>query len=399
MSLLFTPVRIGAVTLDNRLVQSATYEGMADVSGAVTDDLIERYRGSARGGIGLIIPGHLYVHPQGKAMKYQTGIHSDEMIPGLERLVRAVHGEGGKIAFQLNHAGRQTIPAIAGKKPIAPSSYGWDPRSFVKPSKMNQKMIVRTIESFQAAAVRAVAAGVDAIQLHAAHGNLINQFLSPYFNHRRDAWGGSDEKRFRFLKSVVVSVRKKMPARMPLLLKLNTRDYTPWAGVTPYLAKTYAAWLVDIGIDMIELSCGTSNYSFMNMCRGDVPVEAFVSGMPAWKKRVGRVVLNRLKGRYDLEEGYNVAAARTIKPAIGDVPLSVVGGFRRRSRMEEALNKGFADLISMSRPFICEPNLARRFKEGRQEEAACRSCNRCLAAAASDRPVKCYCEELPKSNA
>ncbi len=390
MKHLFQPGKLGGLTVANRLVHSATYEGMASETGEVTDELVKRYRTLAKGEIGLIIAGYLYVHPSGRALKWQTGIYSDKLIPGLKRVTDAVHQHNGKIVFQLNHAGRQTTPAHIGSTPMAPLDRGRDPVYLVKPRRMNEKDITRVVAAFGEAAARAVAAGADGIQLHAAHGYLINQFLSPYFNRRNDAWGGSDEKRFRFLKAVAAAVRKEMPNKMPLLVKLNAMDYTPRQGITPPLAAVYAGWLADLGIDGIEVSCGTASYSFMNLCRGEVPVKDMVAGLPLWKRPFGWLMLNNMQGKFDLEEGYNLGAAIQIKAAMGKLPLLLVGGIRRISQMEEILEKGQADFISMSRPFIREPLLAKKFKEGKQNIAECISCNRCLAAAANGQPVRCY---------
>jgi 2,4-dienoyl-CoA reductase-like NADH-dependent reductase (Old Yellow Enzyme family) len=202
MSILFEPLNLGNVQIKNRFVHSATYEAMALETGEVSDQLIKKYQILAKGEVGLIIPGFMYVHPLGRSYTYQTGIHNDRMIPGLRKLVEAVHREGGKIAFQLVHAGRQTTKAIIGQTPIAPSSKGRDPINFVKPKEMNPNQIREVIQAFCMAAHRAVESGADGIQLHAAHGYLINQFLSPFFNHRGDEWGGSDANRFRFLKEL-----------------------------------------------------------------------------------------------------------------------------------------------------------------------------------------------------
>lgn len=397
MSILFTPIQVGKLALANRMVHSATYEAMAEESGAVTEELIRRYRNLARGGVGLIIPGYMYIHPTGRAMKYQTGIHSSDMMPGLKKLVEAVHAEGGKIVFQLNHAGRQTEKKLSGTRPISPSGKGRDPFYFVRPRKMKEKDIADAVKWFAAAAARAVTAGADGIQLHAAHGYLINQFLSPFFNRRRDAWGGSAEKQFRFLRSVVHSVRMEMPHDMPLLVKLNSMDHTPKPGITPEIAATYARWLAGLGVACLEVSCGTAFYSFMNLCRGEVPVEEMVSGLPLWKRPVGRLVLGKMVDQFDLEEGYNLAAARKLNSAIGDVPLSVVGGIRRVGQMEAILKNGDADLISMSRPLIREPFLPRRFESGKQTVAGCVSCNKCLAAVINGRPLRCYYKGEPAS--
>ncbi|UCH96871.1 MAG: NADH:flavin oxidoreductase [Candidatus Aminicenantes bacterium] len=390
MSVLFEPIRLANLQIKNRFVCSATYEGLARETGMVTEKIVKRYHQLAKGDVGLIVTGHMYVHPHGQAFKHQTGIHNDDMIPGLSGLAQAVHQEGGKIVFQLAHAGRQTTKAVIGQVPIGPSGKGRDPVYFVKPKRMEEEQIQEVIRSFAAAARRAVKAGADGIQLHAAHGYLINQFLSPFFNTRNDAWGGSEENRFRFLKEIIVETKKELTEKMLLLVKLNTHDYTPRQGITPLLAKQYAQKLSGLGIDGLEISCGTPIYSFMNMCRGHVPVKELLEGLPWWKKPVGKRILTAMAGKYDLQEGYNLEAAKMIKPVIGKVRLFLVGGLRRVSYMEDILEKGYADFISMSRPFIRDPFLVRKFKEGESEVVSCVSCNQCLAAVANNMPVRCY---------
>ena len=393
MSILFEPTKLGDMEVKNRFVQSATYECMALETGEVTDEIVKRYRNLARGEVGLVIPGYMFVHPLGRPARYQTGIHSDDMIPGLKRVVEAVHQEGGKIVFQLAHAGRQTTKALIGQKPMGPSSKGRDPLYFVKPKEMVEEEIQEAIQAFGMAAKRAVEAGADGVQLHAAHGYLINQFLSPFFNQREDNWGGSHENRFLFLKEVLLETRRGLPDGMPILIKLNTHDHTPERGITPSLAVKYAGWLAELGTDGIEVSSGTITYSFMNMSRGGVPVDDLVKGLPLWKKPLGRFMMKRMAGKFDLEEGYNLEAAKMIKPVIGEIPLLVVGGLRRVAQMEEILEKKYADLISMSRPFIREPFLVKRIREGKTDTVSCVSCNKCFAAIATDRPALCYNKE------
>jgi len=395
MSILFTPINIGNVQMKNRFIHSATHEAMSLETGEVSDKLIKRYQNLAKGEVGLIIPGYMYVHSLGRSYRHQTGIHNDDMIPGLTKLVQSVHQEGGKIVFQLAHAGRQTTKAMIGQTPIGPSSRGRDPVNFVNPKEMSADQIQEAIRAFGLAANRAVQAGADGIQLHAAHGYLINQFLSPYFNRRKDEWGGSDANRFRFLKELISEVRSILPQGMSLLVKLNTRDYTPQEGMTPSLALIYAKWLSALKIDGLEISCGSAIYSYMNMCRGDVPVKELVNSLPLWKKPLGTLMLKSMVGKYDLEEGYNLEAAKIIKPVLGKIPLSVVGGLRKVTQMEEVLEKQYADCISMSRPFIREPFLVRNIMEGKLRIAACVSCNKCLAALQNNIPVKCYHKGFP----
>jgi 2,4-dienoyl-CoA reductase-like NADH-dependent reductase (Old Yellow Enzyme family) len=284
---------------------------------------------------------------------------------------------------------------MAGRTPLAPSAVGRDPVNFVKPKAMSESEIRDTVRAFGAAASRAVEAGADAVQIHGAHGFLISEFLSPFFNVRTDAYGGTDENRFRFLKEVFLEVKANVPAGYPVLVKINADDHTPTPGVTPAIAAAYAGWLAALGIDGVEVSCGTSLYSFMNLCRGDVPTYELVSVLPWWKKPVGRIMIGKLEGKYDLEEGYNLPAAKRIKASLGSVPLLLVGGMRSIDHMEQVINEGNADFISMSRPFIRDPYLVRKLRDGKIDTVSCVSCNRCLAAVAGEIPVLCYNKKFP----
>lgn len=389
MSILFESIQLGQTQLANRFVCSATYEAMATEQGEVTDNLVKRYRILAKGEIGLIIPGYMYVHSLGRAAKYQVGIHDDRMIPGLRRMSEAVHYQGGRIVFQLAHAGRQTKKELIGRTPLGSSARGRDPTFFVKPVAMSEAQIAIVIDAFGQAARRAVEAGADGVQVHAAHGYLLNQFLSPFWNRRQDAWGGSDEGRFRILRETILAVRRALPVGMPLLVKLNTYDGTPKEGMTPALALTYARWLAELGIDGLELSSGSTYYSFGDMIRGEIPVDELALAFPGWMQPFAKLALRQMVGKFDLEEGYNVPASRLIKPAVGEVPVMVVGGLRRVAHMEALLEEGAADMVSMARPFIREPHLVRRIREGRAEGSTCTSCNKCFALIAADSPLRC----------
>jgi len=369
---------------------------MAKETGEVSEELIKRYEKLAKGGVGLGITGLMFVHTSGRGYKNQTGIHDDSMIPGLRKLVDTVHQAGGKIAFQIVHCGRQTTKHMIGQTPLAPSSRGRDPMYFVKPKEMTENEIMEIVKAFGAAARRAREAGADGIQLHAAHGYLISEFLSPFFNIRTDSWGGSDENRFRFLKEIYQEVKKVLPVAYPILVKLNKNDHTPKEGMTPSLATKYAGWLAELGVNGVEVSCGATNYSYMNMCRGEVPTAEMVKSLSWWEKPIGRLMIGKLEGKYNLEEGYNLEAAKMIKPVLGNTPLFLVGGMRTVSHMEEVLENNYADFISMSRPFIREPFLVNKIKEGKMDKVSCVSCNRCLAAVPNELPIYCYNKGFPK---
>lgn len=382
MSILFTPKKFGDLEIKNRFIHSACEDNMATEDGRVTDNIVRKLQKLAKGEAGLIIWCHLAVCPSGRNRKYQAGIYSDEMIDGLKKAVSAVHGEGGKIAFQLGHGGLQASEAATGQPLMGPAS-------------MTESRIKEIIKAFKSAAERAVESGVDAIQLHAAHGYLLNEFLSPNVNQRKDAWGGSDENRFRLLKEIVLEIKSILPRGFPLLIKLSTNDYTGEDGVTPPLAVIYAGWLKELAVDGLETSCGTSKGRTFNMCRGDVPVAEMVKMFPAPAQEMKRAYFESLAGKFDLKAPYNVDATKRIRPVFGDIPLFAVGGWREMNQMEDAVSRGDTDFIAMCRPFIREPNIVKRFREGKAVKATCKSCNKCLAAVPNDLPVRCYYGGFP----
>ncbi len=374
MSKLFNPFNIGTLTVKNRFIHSATYESMLESDGMVNEVLLKRYRQLAKGDIGLIVPGHMYVHPTGKAGLKQTAIYNDSFISGLKKLVSAIHDEEGKVIFQLAHAGRQTRKEVTGLEPIAPFNNGVDPTFGIEPRAMTEEEIQEIIEAFGAAAGRAADAGADGVQIHAAHGYLGSQFLSPFFNQREDKWGGNNENRFRFVKEVFLAIKQNVPSDMPVLIKLNTNDFTPEPGIDPDLAAIYAKWLADLGIDGIELSSGTLSFSPLAMSRKQ-----------------------GIEGEFAPVDNYHLAAAEKIKPVIGNVPLLLVGGVRKLAQMSNIIEEGKADMISMCRPFIREPHLVKRFASGKTNEAGCVSCNNCLLAVRQGLSLKCYVKGVPES--
>jgi 2,4-dienoyl-CoA reductase-like NADH-dependent reductase (Old Yellow Enzyme family) len=389
MSIVFTPKKIGNVEMKNRFVHAATYESMAEENGEVSEALLERYTKLAQGEVGLIIIALMNVHPLGATPGYQIGIYSDEMIPGLRKLATAVHNEGSKVFFQLFHAGAQTNKATIGRTPMAPSRTGINPIYLNRAREMTEGDIREAIAAHGEAAGRAAEAGADGVHIAASGGYLLNEFLSPFFNQRQDAWGGSDERRFRLMKEVIQEVRRNVPGDMAVSVKLTANDYTPKPGLTTPLAAKYAGWMADLGIDALEIASGCTTYSGWNIWRGGVPVKELVAELPAWQKPAAWVTFKRMVGKFDFEEGYNLEDAKVIKPAIGDVPFILVGGLRRLSHMEEMVEKGYADFIALSRPLIREPLLVKKFKEGTAEESTCSSCNKCFAAIVHDHPVRC----------
>lgn len=394
MSLVFSAAAMGPLQLKNRLVHSSTFECMAAEDGSVTDALIKRYRDLAKGQVGLIIPGHLYTSARGKALPGPAGAYQDELIPGLKQIVEAVHGQGGKIVFQIAHGGRQCAKATTGLPPLAPSGFGRDPVNNDKPQAASQAQIEEIINDFAQAARRVKEAGADGVQLHCAHGYLLNEFLSPFFNRRTDEWGGSNEKRFAIVRRIIEAIQKGLGPDFPILVKINCQDFTPQPGIIPQLTAVYAAWLAELGVAAVEISSGT--YYTFHTVRGELPLNELVRSLPFWKRPLAKMMFKRQQNACRFQPLYHLAAAKIIKPALNGVPLMLVGGVRKLSEMETMLESGQADFLSMSRPFIREPFLAKRLQEGKAHQASCISCNKCFAAVFNHLPLRCYVDGLPQ---
>lgn len=348
MDTLFSPTNIGSLALPNRLVRSATAERMADASGRPRPQLKQLYQELARGGVGLIITGHMYVHPSGRAHPEMTGIYSDELIPSLAELANAVHQEGGRVAVQINHGGMQCSPEAV-PETMAPSTI--DASFLQRPAReMTPDEIALLIQAYAQAACRAQEAGFDGVQIHGAHGYLISQFLSPLVNRRTDEWGGPEsvKGRMNFLRAVCQAVRKQVGPDYPVFIKLGVMDGVE-GGLTVTEGMQVVAVLEEMGLDAVEISGGIGG---------------------------GRDLNTRVGIRSESDEAYFGPLAQQARPAT-ELPIILVGGFRSRRVMEEVLATGDADLISLCRPLICEPDLPNRLRLGLQERSACLSANRC----------------------
>jgi 2,4-dienoyl-CoA reductase-like NADH-dependent reductase (Old Yellow Enzyme family) len=389
MSILFTPKRIGPVEIANRFVAAPIYESMATQTGEVTDRLINKYRAVAKGGVGLVIQGYMYVNSVGKSTSSQTGIDHDKLIPGLKKLAESVHEQGSKIFFELAHGGRYTTKKLIGQQPLSASDGKADPVFRTKPRAMTKQEIQDTVAAFGEAAIRAKEAGADGIHIASAGASLFNQFLSPFSNKRTDEYGGPEENKYRILGETVKAVRQSIGKDMALTVKINTNDFTPKPGVTPDLAKIHAMFLVRDGIDGLETSQGTMAYSSMNFMRGDVPIDDLVGTMPGWMRPIGRLMIKRWVGKYDVSEAWSLPDVQTIKPAIGDTPLFLVGGLRKLSMMQKMVEEGQADFISLGRPLVREPNLVNKFRSGQSSASACVSCNGCSGQVLQGKPLRC----------
>jgi len=347
-SILFTRISIGQAVLPNRFVRSATHDFLAEDDGSITDRQVDLFFRLAEGEVGLIITGHAFVNPGGKASPRQIGIHEDGLVPGLARLATAVHRFPSRIFVQLAHAGRQTKEKICGGPPIAPSAV-YEPVYKVLPREMTESEIAGIIDDFVRGAVRAKAAGFDGVQVHAAHGYLLSSFLSPHTNRRSDAWGGPLENRARIISEIIRGIKSAAGADFPVAIKLNSSDLMP-GGLGIEEAVEAGRRFESDGLDAIEVSGGTSEAGRGSIWPGVRP---------------------------EAEEGYFVDAAAKVK-GIVRVPVFGLGGLRTFREMEKVVLEGRVDLVSMSRPLIREPGLVRLFREVKIRKSECISCNKCF---------------------
>lgn len=388
-SILFTQKSIGKIEIANRFVRSATFECAAKVDGSVGDKYLKIYERLSKGKVGLIISGMMYISEPGKSYRFQAGLHSDEMIPGMSKVTNMVHQSDSKIFAQLCHGGRQTL--VQGRRPMAPSAGGIDFIYQVIPRPIKIDEIKAAIKDFGNAALRAKKAGFDGVQIHGAHGYLVNEFLSPFFNHRSDEWGGNVNNRFEFLKCIYESIREKVGDDFPVTIKLNVNDHTPQKGLSIEDVKIHCERLTKMGINAVELSCGTLAYSMFNQSRGGVPAKGFASTLPLPFRWAACKLFERVfpQQRYIFEEGYNLWASQHIRKVLQDVPLIMVGGLRSPDIMEKIIHEDKADFVSMCRPLIREPMIIKKWGNGNLKPVSCVNCNKCFVVLAHHEMLSC----------
>ncbi|MGI9951681.1 FAD-dependent oxidoreductase [Moorellaceae bacterium AZ2] len=358
LTLLGSPIKIGRLELKNRMIMAPMVTNYAYHDGSVTDRLVAYHAERARGGVGLIIVEAAYVHPSGKGFTNELGIYSDRLIPGLRRLVDAVRAQGARIAVQLYHGGRQTRSSVTGQPLLAPSPIP-DPTVGETPKELTKEEIGRLVEAFAAAALRAKRAGFDAVEIHGAHGYLLNQFLSPYSNKRDDEYGGSLENRMRFPLEVVRAVRRAVGVDYPLFYRLSADEKVP-GGLTLEETKIFARRLEEEGIAALHVSAGVYETASWII-------------QPMYLPRACLV---------DLAQG--------IKSAV-KIPVIAVGRINDPEVAESILAAGKADLISFGRELLTDPEMPRKVVEGRLDEVrrciAC--CQACIDELFLDHAIGC----------
>ena len=399
---IFEPLRIGSVVAAGRVFKTATAETRASEDGFVTDELVRVYEQWARGGTPLIITGNLYVSRQGKSTHRMCGADADDKVPGLARLAETVHRHGAELVGQLNHCGRQVIVGHTGVSDPVSASAVYEPVMGTRPRALHEKEIPQVVAAFAAAAERCRAAGFDGVQVHAAHGYLLSQFLTPHTNRRRDAWGGSLLNRARIVREVLRETRRRTGPDFALLLKLNGHDRLPGRrGLATEECVQVARLLEAEGVDAVEVSVGHYESGFP-MTAGsfdgfyrELLERGLGRNMDALRRgalRAGHRLFDRLSRRlWPAQEGFNLALARRFKQALR-VPVICVGGFLTRAAMEAALESNATDAISCGRAMIADPWLVEHLRTG-VPGPRCDFCNLCLARSGT-APVDCWNPEV-----
>ncbi|MEW6547809.1 MAG: NADH:flavin oxidoreductase [Bacillota bacterium] len=322
MAGLLTPLEYRGLVLRNRIVMPPMASDVATPEGEPTGRHLDHYLPRARGGVGLVIVEHSYVELRGRLTRTQLGIHHDGLVDAFRPLVDAIHETGARVAIQITHAGGATTEEVCGTRPVGPSEVP-HPRSGCAPRALGAEELPSLVEAFGAAARRARLAGFDAVEIHGAHGFLLNQFLSPLTNRRQDGYGGSLENRARFPLEVVRAVRRAVGPDFPVLYRLGAADNVP-GGLTLEESQVVAPWLVEAGVDVLDVSGGLG---------GSRP-----PGAPP---------------------GYFVPLAEGIKRVV-EVPVVVTGGITDPFFADGIVRAGKADLVGIGRALLADPDWARK---------------------------------------
>jgi 2,4-dienoyl-CoA reductase-like NADH-dependent reductase (Old Yellow Enzyme family) len=369
----FAPARLGPLTLRNRIIKAATFEGVMP-RGAVSDELIAFHTAVAKGGVGMTTVAYCAVSKGGR-VSHHTLVFRDELINDLTRLTDAVHAEGAAISAQLGHAGLVSAahskrhPTMAPSSRLSAPAMGW-----VKAATRAQ--LDDVVRDFENAARVAEASGFDAIEIHLGHNYLLSSFLSPNLNRRRDELGGSIENRSAFPRRVIEAVRKVVDDRMAVIAKFNMADGVPgglWLDESLPIALLLEA---DGHLDALELTGGSSLLNGMYFFRGDVPMHEFAAAQGPIVGAGLRVFGRRIFPELPYEEAFFLPFARQFREALS-MPLVLLGGIFELATIETALGEGF-ELVAMARALLREPDLVNTLASGRRDAGLCVHCNKCL---------------------
>jgi 2,4-dienoyl-CoA reductase-like NADH-dependent reductase (Old Yellow Enzyme family) len=375
----FRPGRLGPLELRNRIIKSATNEGMAR-GAVVSDALVEFHRRMAAGGAAMTTLAYVSVSSDGRTYRHQLWMR-DEAIEGLARLAGAVHAEGAAAAVQLGHSGYFANKGATGLQPVGPSRV-FNPAGLAYSRAATTEDLDRLEADFAAAARAAAGAGFDAVEVHLGHGYLLSQFLSPFTNRRTDDYGGSIENRARFPRRVLRAVRASLAGTpggdtVAVTAKLNMDDGFD-GGLTLDDGVAVARMIEEDGsVDALELTGGFTSKTPMYLMRGDVPLAEMIADERSAVRRLGlRVVGRRFMRAYPFEEAFFLPNARKVRAAVS-LPLILLGGITRLDTMQRAMAEGF-EFVAMARALLRDPDLPRRLQAGEADASACIPCNKCV---------------------
>jgi len=371
----FAPARLGPLTLKNRFIKAATFEGVTP-QGLVTQELIDYHLRPVRGGVAMTTLAYLAVAPEGRTDDGCMWLRP-AAVPGLRKFVDTMHDAGALVAGQIGHAG----PVANAKKNGVPSLA---PSKMLNP--MNMKMtrgitpteIERVISDYANGARLMAESGFDSIEIHLAHNYLLSSFLSPKFNKRKDEWSGSLENRARFAREVIAVVREAAPAHMAVTAKISLNDGVP-GGFRPPESTAFAKLLQDDGhLDALEMTGGSSLANPIYLFKGDAPREDFAKALPKPMALGFKLFGKKFMPSYPFEEAYFRPMALEVRSAL-DMPLIFLGGINNLSTVQQAMADGF-DFVAMGRAVLREPDLIKRMQDGTQTEGNCIHCNRCMVS-------------------
>lgn len=373
-SLLFTPVTLGPLTLRNRSIRSAAFESMCP-GNVPSPQLLDYHRSVAAGGVGMTTVAYAAVTRSGLSFDRQLWM-SPEIVPGLRELTDAVHVEGAAASIQLGHCGNMSHKSICGCLPVGASSgFNLYSPTFVRGLRADE--LPEMAKAYGRSVCLAREAGFDAVEIHAGHGYLISQFLSPSTNHRKDEFGGTLANRMRFMEMVMEEVMKAAGNDMAVLVKMNMRDGFR-GGMELDESLQVARKLQELGAHALVLSGGFVSKAPMYVMRGEMPIRTMTHYMTCWWLKYGV----RLVGKYMIpsvpfREAYFLEDALKFREAL-DIPLVYVGGLVSRQKIEEVLNHGF-EAVQMGRALLNEPDFVNRMRQEENARCNCRHSNYCIA--------------------
>ena len=391
-SILFTPGKIGPLTIRNRTIRSAAFESMCP-GNAPSQELLDYHKSVAAGGVGMTTVAYAAVTQSGLSFDRQLWMRP-EIVAGMQMITDAIHKEGAAASIQLGHCGNMSHRSICGQTPVGASTgFNLYSPTFVRGLRKDELPVIA--KEYGKAVRLARECGFDAVEIHAGHGYLISQFLSPYTNHRHDEYGGSLENRMRFMDMVMEEVMKAAKDDMAILVKMNMRDgFKGGMGIEESLQV--ADRLVELGAHGLVLSGGFVSRAPMYVMRGEMPIRTMTHYMKCWWLKYGvRLVGHMMIPTVPFREAYFLDDALKFRARI-KIPLIYVGGLVTREKIDEVLNSGF-EAVQMARALIHEPDFVNRMKRDDQARCGCKHSNYCIGRMYSI-DMACHCnlkEKLP----